>query len=84
MAFMPWFHGYSLGPSLREAYYRPTDLPPNWDEWRHLAYQRAGYRCQRCGAYGVSLEAHHIIPRRLVGGRSNAGDRKDGSGGQLK
>jgi len=70
MAFMPWPSGYMFGPYHRKAYYEPTDLPPNWDEWRRLTYQRAGYRCQRCGAYGVSLEAHHIIPRRLGGGPS--------------
>ena len=68
MAFMPWLSGYMLGSYFREAYYRPTDLPPNWDDWRRLTYQRAGYRCQRCGAYGAPLEAHHIVPRRLGGG----------------
>jgi hypothetical protein len=37
--------------------------PADWDRLRRLVYQRAGYRCETCGAaedrgHGIQLEAH--------------------------
>ena len=38
------------------------EYPLNWDAWRRWVYQRAGYRCQVCGRWGLRLHAHHIVP----------------------
>lgn len=31
-----------------------------YSEWRRKVYERDDYTCQRCGAKGVSLNAHHL------------------------
>lgn len=30
--------------------------------WRNAVYGRDGYTCQGCGATGVTLHAHHVVP----------------------
>jgi len=30
--------------------------------FRTAVLKAAGYRCERCGATGVPLQAHHLIP----------------------
>ena len=38
---------------------------PAWQEKRMVALERAGRRCQICGAKGVPLEVHHNSYERL-------------------
>ncbi len=33
---------------------------PEYIQWRRAIYIRDNFTCQRCGKYGVKLEAHHI------------------------
>lgn len=35
-----------------------------WREWREKVFKRDNHSCQECGAYGVYLEPHHILPVR--------------------
>lgn len=41
--------------------------PPNWDQIRRRVYRRDRYTCQNCGATGVPIEAHHVVPIRAGG-----------------
>jgi 5-methylcytosine-specific restriction endonuclease McrA len=34
----------------------------NYLQWRSDVFKRDNYACNKCGAYGCYLEAHHIIP----------------------
>lgn len=34
----------------------------DFKEWRKAVFKRDDYACQKCGRYGVRLEAHHIKP----------------------
>lgn len=36
-----------------------------WKNWRAFVFERDLYTCQECGASGVYIEPHHIIPIRL-------------------
>ena len=47
----------SLDQKKRRKYY-----PKNWDEWARWTKERANYQCEECGAVGVPLFAHHIVP----------------------
>jgi 5-methylcytosine-specific restriction endonuclease McrA len=38
------------------------NYPDDWDDLRRIVYARDGYRCMNCGASGVELHAHHIVP----------------------
>ncbi len=38
-----------------------------WEELRSATLRRDGYACQRCGADGRTLQAHHVIPRAAGG-----------------
>lgn len=35
---------------------------PEYKNWRHNVFTRDNYTCRACGAMGVRLNAHHIIP----------------------
>ena len=35
-----------------------------WKLWRSEVFERDNYTCQECGASGVYIEPHHIIPVR--------------------
>lgn len=35
-----------------------------WSYWRKCVFERDEYTCKECGASGVYLEPHHIIPVR--------------------
>jgi hypothetical protein len=37
-----------------------------WNYIRKKVYERDNYTCQECGVIDVRLEAHHIIPFRIV------------------
>lgn len=36
----------------------------DWRSWRAMVFERDLYTCQECGASGVYIEPHHIIPIR--------------------
>jgi len=38
---------------------------PENREWRNQVFKRDEYTCQECGARGVYLEPHHIIPLKV-------------------
>ncbi len=46
---------------------RGSRYPSNWDQIRRRVYRRDAYTCQNCGATGVRIEAHHIVPIRFGG-----------------
>ncbi|MFH0816272.1 MAG: HNH endonuclease [Methanobacteriota archaeon] len=48
------------------------DYPEDWDSKRQATYSRAGGRCEQCGASGIRLHAHHVVP--LSKGGSNYSD----------
>ncbi len=46
---------------------RGSRYPSNWDQIRGKVYRRDAYTCQNCGATGVPIEAHHVVPIRSGG-----------------
>lgn len=38
-----------------------------WKEWRAAVFARDEFTCKECGANGVYLEPHHIVPVRSCG-----------------
>ncbi|NYZ77495.1 HNH endonuclease [Candidatus Micrarchaeota archaeon] len=36
--------------------------PDKWNEIRKKVYRRDSWTCRRCGATGVEVHAHHIVP----------------------
>ncbi len=53
--------------ALRRLRGRGSRYPPNWDQIRRRVYRRDSYTCQSCGATGVPIEAHHVVPVRAGG-----------------
>jgi len=47
-----------------------VEYPENWQEIREQVFKRDKYRCQNCGASGVRLNCHHIVPLNK-GGTNN-------------
>lgn len=47
-----------------------------WKEWRSKVFERDKYTCQECGASGVYIEPHHIVPIRSD--RENLFNTKNG------
>jgi hypothetical protein len=45
--------------------YRTYIQSPEWAERRQRALSRAGARCERCKAFGVRLEVHHLTYTNL-------------------
>lgn len=54
------------------------DIPPNgagkayrekWHKKRHRIFKKSGYRCVKCGAFGIGtlLTVDHIIPKSKGG-----------------
>jgi len=39
-----------------------SPYPENWNELSNAAKRRDGYKCTDCGASGVELHVHHIVP----------------------
>jgi hypothetical protein len=40
----------------------PVEYPENWAELREQVFKRDKYQCQNCGATGVRVNCHHIVP----------------------
>jgi DEAD/DEAH box helicase domain-containing protein len=64
--------GEGLTEELMEAgiILRPNEYGPNWQQQRHQALTRDGYRCRTCGSEaktGQGLHIHHIRPFRDYG-----------------
>ena len=53
--------------AIRRLALRDSRYPRNWDQIRRRVYRRDRYTCQNCGATGVRIEAHHVVPIRSGG-----------------
>ena len=53
--------------AIRRLALRDSRYPRNWDQIRRRVYRRDRYTCQNCGATGVRIEAHHVVPIRFGG-----------------
>jgi 5-methylcytosine-specific restriction endonuclease McrA len=42
-----------------------------WKNKRRKVLQRAGYKCEKCGANGSSLQIHHLTYERIFNERSS-------------
>jgi len=49
-----------------------SGYPADWDSLRRAVYRRDGYQCANCGAKGVELHAHHIVPLSVGGTNSES------------
>ena len=47
------------------AWYSDYLKTPQWQRRAERCKQRAGYKCERCGAAGVTLHAHHLSYKRV-------------------
>jgi 5-methylcytosine-specific restriction endonuclease McrA len=56
LAWANWLTGGGHDVRARVSY------PNDWDDLRRRVYARDGYGCGNCGAAGVELHAHHIVP----------------------
>lgn len=48
----------------------------DWKLWREFIFRRDKYVCQECGAVGVYIEPHHILPIRSI--QNNIFDTRNG------
>ena len=47
-------------PNLTDGHRKESRKYVEYTEWRHAAFERDDYTCQRCGVIGTRLVAHHL------------------------
>ena len=63
IVLIPLIGGFLLAALLPPPKLKPlVEYPENWPEIREQVFKRDKYRCQNCGASGVRLNCHHIVP----------------------